>query len=340
MGRDFTAADNVAGAEKVTLIGYGMWQRDFGGKADIVGTSVRLNGKPATIIGVMPQGFAFPTNEELWIPLFNEFPPKPRTYPTANNPQVVGLIKRQVSLDQANAEATAFARRFAAAYPDTNKNFNAGQVQPLLETYLGKQLKATMWTMFAFCVGVLLIACVNVMNMQFARATLRAKELAIRSSLGAARARLGRGETAWLALLATVAIASHLSHLPLAMALLAVLAAFLGTEDLLIALHAVAGAVQAGGIAQGLEGRFLAGPEPAGLLGPGARQARLLGRAPATSEWRKARAQALQVHPHGEAAGQGQDPLALAVAQAHVGRALHGHGGLSPGTAGQRHAPA
>ncbi len=191
-GRDFTADDNRPGAEKAVLIGYAMWQRDFGAAPNILGTAIRVNGKPATIVGVMPKGFAFPTNEELWIPLFNEFPPKPRTYPTANNPQVVGLIKRQVSLDQANAEATAFARRFAAAYPDTNKNFNAGQVQPLLETYLGKQLKATMWTMFAFCVGVLLIACVNVMNMQFARATLRAKELAIRSSLGAARARLIR----------------------------------------------------------------------------------------------------------------------------------------------------
>ena len=96
MGRDFTAADNVVGAEKVTLIGYGMWQRDFGGKADIVGTSGRLNGKPATIIGVMPQGFAFPTNEELWTPLFNEFPAKPRNDPRGNNPAVLGLIKRGV----------------------------------------------------------------------------------------------------------------------------------------------------------------------------------------------------------------------------------------------------
>ena len=75
MGRDFNADDNKPGAEKVALIGYGIWQRDFGGATDIVGKDVRLNGKPATIIGVMPKGFAFPTNEELWIPLFSEFPP-------------------------------------------------------------------------------------------------------------------------------------------------------------------------------------------------------------------------------------------------------------------------
>ncbi len=62
LGRDFTAADNTAGAAKVALIGYGIWQRDFGGTPEIVGKNVRINGKPATIVGVMPQGFAFPTN--------------------------------------------------------------------------------------------------------------------------------------------------------------------------------------------------------------------------------------------------------------------------------------
>ena len=189
-GRDFTATDNKPGAEKVAIIGYGMWQRDFGSAADIVGSAVRINGKPATIIGVMPKGFAFPTNEEIWIPLFSEFPPKPRNDPSGNSPAIVGLIKRNVTLDQASSEATTFAKRFAAEYPDTNKAFNVGQVLPLIETYTGKQLQATMWTMLLFCVGVLLIACVNVMNMQFARATLRAKELAVRSSLGAGRLRL------------------------------------------------------------------------------------------------------------------------------------------------------
>ena len=74
----------------------------------------------------MPQGFAFPTNEELWIPLYSEFPVRPRNDPQANSPAVLGLLKPGVSLDQANAEFTGFAKRFAAAYPDTNKPFNAG----------------------------------------------------------------------------------------------------------------------------------------------------------------------------------------------------------------------
>jgi putative ABC transport system permease protein len=190
MGRDFAPEDNAIGAEKVALIGYGIWQRDFGAAANIVGTTVRINGKSATIVGVMPQGFAFPSNEELWIPLYSEFPPRERNDQASIAPAVLGLIKRDVSLDSANAEITTIARRLAEAYPQTNKQFATGRVEPLIETYTPASLRGTLLTMLFFCVGVLLIACVNVMNMQFARATLRGKELAIRSSLGGNRRRL------------------------------------------------------------------------------------------------------------------------------------------------------
>ena len=192
MGRDFTVEDNKAGAAQVALIGHGIWQRDFGGAQDIIGKGLRINGKPATVVGVMPSGFAFPTNEEIWIPLYSEFPPRPRNDPAAINPAVLGLLKPGVSLDQANAEATTIAKSFAATYPDTNKQFNTGQVQRLLDSFTPRPLRGTLWTMLGFCAGVLLISCVNVMNMQFARATLRAKELAVRSSLGASRVRLIR----------------------------------------------------------------------------------------------------------------------------------------------------
>lgn len=192
LGRDFTAADNKPGAHKVALISHGIWQRDFGGVADILGKAVRINGAPATIIGVMPPGFTFPTTEELWIPLYSEFPVRPRNDPRANAPAVLGLIRHGVSVEQAQAEFTTIAARFAKAYPDTNKPFHTGLVEPLIKTFTPLPLRGTLWTMLGFCVGVLLIACVNVMNMQFARATLRAKELAIRSSLGATRIRLMR----------------------------------------------------------------------------------------------------------------------------------------------------
>jgi predicted permease len=194
LGRDFTAEDNSPGSEKVTLIGHNLWQRDFGADPNIVGTSIRLNGKPATIIGVMPPGFAFPQNEQLWIPLFNEFVPKPRNDQSAqgNAPAVIGLLRPEVSIEQANLETSAFAQRLSKEFPDTNKGFNVGLVEPLIRNLTPKPLQGVLLAMLAVCGAVLLLACANVMNMQFARATLRAKELAIRSSLGATRRRLIR----------------------------------------------------------------------------------------------------------------------------------------------------
>ena len=190
IGRDLRAEDNLPGAEKVAIIGYGLWQRDFGGSPDVVGKGIRINGTPATIVGVMAKGFAFPINEELWIPLYSEFPVRERNDPRSINPAVLALLKPGVSLDQANAEVATLAKHFAEAYPETNKQFNTGVVEPLIKTYTPLPIRGTLLTMLGFCVGVLLIGCINVMNMQFARATLRARELAIRSSLGATRTRL------------------------------------------------------------------------------------------------------------------------------------------------------
>ncbi len=207
MGRDFSVEDNRPGAPKVLLLGYGVWQRDFGGAANIVGKDVRLNGKPATIIGVMPQAFSFPNNEEMWIPLYSEFPPKPRNDPLANAPAIVGLIHKDVSIAQAQAEFAGFAKRFAAAYPDTNKQFGDAKVEPLIKVFTPTPIRGMLLTMLSFGVGVLLIACVNVMNMQFARATIRLKELAIRSSLGATRIRLIRQMLTESLLLATLGAA-------------------------------------------------------------------------------------------------------------------------------------
>ena len=192
MGRDFTAADNKPGAEKVALLGYEIWQRDFGGDPKIVGGNVRINGRAATIIGVMPQNFQFPNSEQLWVPLYNEFPVKPREDPTGLGVQVIGRLKPGVSFDQVNAEFVGLARRLAKDYPKTNGQLTSASVQPLLNAFVGPQLRQTVYAMLGAVIVVLLIACVNVMNMQFGRAALRAKELAIRGALGATRWRLVR----------------------------------------------------------------------------------------------------------------------------------------------------
>jgi predicted permease len=194
LGRDFTTADNTPGAAKVALISHRVWQRDFAASPNIHGTAIRINGKPATIIGVMPPNFAFPINEEIWIPLFNEFPPRPRHERGApgSSPAVLGLLRPDVTAEQATEEISSYARRFAEQFPESNKQFNTGYIEPLIKTFTPRQVQNLLFAMLALCFGVLLLACANVMNMQFARATLRAKELAVRSSLGASRSRLIR----------------------------------------------------------------------------------------------------------------------------------------------------
>ncbi|MDQ3414038.1 MAG: ABC transporter permease, partial [Verrucomicrobiota bacterium] len=192
LGRDFTAEDNKPGAEKVTILGNEIWKRDFNGDPRVVGQAVRINGKAATIIGVMPPNFKFPQNEELWVPLYNEFPLKARGDPTANGAQILGRLKAGVTQDQANAEFSGLAKRIAQDNPKTNADFTSASVQPLLKSFTGQQLTQIMYAMFGAVIAVLLIACVNVMNMQFGRAALRARELAIRGALGATRWRIVR----------------------------------------------------------------------------------------------------------------------------------------------------
>ncbi len=196
LGRDFNAEDNKPGSEKTVILGDEIWRRDFNADPNVIGQSVRVNSKAATIIGVMPPGFQFPFSEELWTPLYNEFPPTPRggLFFGANSraPAVMGRLKPGVTIDQANAEIIGIARHLAEDNPKTNQNFTSASVQPLLYTFTGVQLRQIVWAMLAAVILVLLIACVNVMNMQFGRAALRAKELAIRGALGATRWRLVR----------------------------------------------------------------------------------------------------------------------------------------------------
>jgi putative ABC transport system permease protein len=192
LGRDFTADDDKPGAEKTAILGHEIWQRDFGADPKIVGQAVRINGKSATIIGVMPPGFQFPVSEQLWVPLFNEFPAKPRGDPAGLGTAIMGRLKPGVSIDQANAEFAGLAKRLAKDNPKTNGQLVSASVEPLANTLTGPQLRQTVFAMLAAVVIVLLIACVNVMNMQFGRVALRAKELAIRGALGATRWRLVR----------------------------------------------------------------------------------------------------------------------------------------------------
>lgn len=192
LGRDFTEEDDRPGTGKVIILSDALWKTDFAADPGVIGRAVRANGTVATVIGVMPPKFQFPDREDLWIPINTAFPPRRRNDPAVNYTAIIAKLKPGVSLAQAREEIDGAARKFAADSPDTNRQFSMGYVRPLIESFTSPQLRRVLCTMLAFCGGVLLISCANVMNMQFARGTLRARELAIRSALGAKRHHLFR----------------------------------------------------------------------------------------------------------------------------------------------------
>ena len=186
-GRDLTEADSVPGAPAVALISYTQWQSRFGGRDDAVGSVLRLNGIPTTVVGVLPERFGFPEAEHIWLPLALSLPAKRGEGSRVN---VIGRLKDGVSVDQASAEMAAIAQQLAAAYPE-NVDIVA-RATPFIAQAIPDRISRTFYTMLAAVLGVMLIACVNVTNLQLARAAERAREYAIRTALGSGRWRIVR----------------------------------------------------------------------------------------------------------------------------------------------------
>ena len=189
LGRGFRDGDDRRGADAVVILGHELWRDRYGSAPDILGRTIRANGVTRTVIGVMPETFAFPIREALWVPLVSE----PLAAPRGQGPRysVIARLKEGVSLAQAKAQAAAIAGQIAAEYPQTNRGLGA-DVMPYAKTILGPEIYALLYTMLGAGVGVLLIACVNVSNLLVARASLRRREVAVRMALGAGRSRVVR----------------------------------------------------------------------------------------------------------------------------------------------------
>ena len=188
LGRDFLPSDAQTGAAPVLMIGYTIWQERYAGSPSVVGRQVRINEKPATIIGVMPQGFGFPTTVDLWMPLA----PTPSDLRRDNRQlEVFGILHPGVKLPFAQIEVTSISNRLAAQYSDTDKNTTAN-VMTFHERYNGGNIRMVFILMLASVGFVLLIACANVANMMLSRAIGRQREMSIRAALGASRWRVIR----------------------------------------------------------------------------------------------------------------------------------------------------
>ncbi|WP_221030489.1 ABC transporter permease [Actomonas aquatica] len=188
LGRSFNAADSAAGAEIVLMLSHDLWQNRYGGDRAVIGRTVRLDGHPATIVGVMPPGFRFPNQEELWAPLR----PTPAIDKRDNRSLMLyGVRQPGVSIAEANADLNVIMGRLATEFPDTNKNLGA-VVRSFHETYNGGPIKVIFLMMLGAVGFVLLIACANVANMMLARAISRGREIAVRAAVGASRRQLIR----------------------------------------------------------------------------------------------------------------------------------------------------
>jgi predicted permease len=193
LGRVFTPEEQVDGKDFVIVLGYGLWQRRFGGDTNIVGKTVELNGRSYSIVGVMGPDF-HPLPSTLVSPEGQFYRPVAEKYEDSARDErhlrAIARLKPGATVQQARSEVRVIAQRLAQQHPETNKDQGA-YVVSITDEIIGG-IRPTLLMIFGAVIFVLLVACANVANLLLARATVRFREITIRSAIGAARSQLVR----------------------------------------------------------------------------------------------------------------------------------------------------
>src|SRR5581483_3979951 len=192
LGRDFVVSDDQPQSAPTAIIGYGLWQRRFGGDPQIVGKTVTMNDRDYTIVGVLPQGFTYRDQEyDVFVPFgLHAGEEDVQRRSSHSGIYCVARLKPGVTLKQAQADLDAIAAALEQQYPQSNKNVSVAA--QLLQDRVVGGARPVLLMLFGAVGFVLLIACANIANLLLTRASLRERELAIRSALGAARSRIIR----------------------------------------------------------------------------------------------------------------------------------------------------
>ncbi len=188
LGRAFLDHEDDPGAPLTLLLGHSVWEDRYDSDPSVVGRVVKTNGEAATVVGVMPPGFMFPMDQDLWLPdrdTRSEMAERHEGYWA----QVIGRLRGGVTLEQAQLEMVTVAARLAQEYPDANENISV-RLMNFTDATIGPEIVPIFVAMMIATIFVLLIACANVANLLLARAAMRTKEAAVRSAIGASRLRV------------------------------------------------------------------------------------------------------------------------------------------------------
>lgn len=186
-GRTFSLEESKTGSASAAVISYGYWQRILGGRTDFSTVKLNVDGQPFTVVGVMPQGFSYPPQAEIWVPREAEGPQNSRT---AHNWLVIGRLRPGVTLAQAQADMSSIGKQLRQEYGKGTDAVDLALV-PLKE-FLTNNVRDGLLLLLAAVALLLLVACANVANLLLAQVTTRERELSVRAALGATRWRMAR----------------------------------------------------------------------------------------------------------------------------------------------------